>query len=59
MRKRWRIAPLRVGLAMYWVAFYCGYRIGRSTDLGRLMGHIAKAEQSDDDVYRSFVGEQW
>lgn len=44
---------------MYWVAFYCGYRIGRSTDLGRLMGHIAKAEQSDDDVYRSFVGEQW
>lgn len=55
----WRIIPLRVRRSLYWIVFYRGHRIARSTDLPRLLSHIAAAERSNDNVYRAFVGEQW
>lgn len=56
--KRWRIAPLRAGRSLYWVVFYDGIRVGRSTDLPRLVYWIAKCESNDGWGWW-LIGEQW
>lgn len=55
MSKPWHIATVRAGGALYWVAFYNGQRVGRATELARLLNAIGRIHRSGALAYPFFA----